>query len=77
MKLTSAPDSQPQREKKGKPAAYSTWQPNPEKYETKEQVMNNIAKGLNSHEFQEFVRLVGKEVAYSYIRRMLENKTRD
>lgn len=79
MKLISDPEAQPKHEVKSSNqrsnvSAYTTWRPQPEKQETKEQVMHNIAKGLHSSEFQQFVKLVGKDAATNYLKRILETK---
>jgi hypothetical protein len=82
----SQPEYSSQEPKKGKAIppsngranvnAYQLWEPPPEVYEDADTVMKNVAKGLNSPDFQAFVRLVGKDVANNYLRRMLDNKTK-
>lgn len=57
--------------------AYQLWQPKPEVVEDAETVLQNVAKGINCSEYQAFVKLVGREVAHNYLRRILQNKTTD
>lgn len=57
-----------------KSGAYQLWQPQPLKHETPEQVLTNVAQGVNTPEFQRFIALVGKDVARNYLKRILEAK---
>ncbi len=71
----SQPNYQPKPSKqRSNVSAYALWEPKEKLAENKDQLMMNVAKGLHSQEFENFVRLVGKEAATNYLRRMLQNK---
>jgi hypothetical protein len=65
----SQPDYKPKRSE-----AYKVWAEKPPIVEDRQTVLINIAKGMNSPEFQTFVDLVGKDVAQNFLRRIIDNK---
>lgn len=80
--FSSDPEAQPRHEVKPSSQrsnvnAYQRWEPKREIHEDADTVLKNVSAGMHSPEFQKFITLVGKDAANGYLRRMLENKTRD